>query len=77
MTQELASAYIGALYDNMKANRITAEQARLIEDEVLPRCERCGREPQKTLATNGDKICIVCDRIDHTTLLFVQHTTTE
>jgi hypothetical protein len=75
MTIDLARAYIGALYDNLKAGRITAEEVRRIEDEVFPRCEWCGLHPQKAVAANGDRICVVCDRIDHSILLFVQHTT--
>lgn len=70
MTQELASTYISLLYANMKAGRITAEEARAIEDEVLPRCERCGLYPQKVIDESGLRLCSVCDRVAHSGLLF-------
>lgn len=56
----LRGAYIGALYDNVLAGRISAEDARLIEDEITPRCDRCGTLPQKTILPCGDAVCVAC-----------------
>lgn len=55
----LASAYINALYDNVQTGRITPQQARQIEDEVLPRCQTCGRDPQKAIV-RGRALCATC-----------------
>ena len=55
----LASAYINALYDNVQTGRITPQQARQIEDEVLPRCQTCGRDPQKAIVC-GRALCATC-----------------
>lgn len=71
MTIDLARAYIGGLYELAKAGRITFEEVRRIEDEVMPPCERCGKHPQKAVDERTEqRICLFCDRIAHSTLLF-------
>lgn len=73
MTLELAKAYISLLYTNASEGRISFEEARAIEDEVLPPCEQCGGGPIKFM-DGTVAVCTAC-ALAHVFPLSVQHTT--
>ncbi len=55
----LATIYINLLYDNVQAGQISPAEARQIEDDILPRCQTCGRDPQKAIV-RGRALCATC-----------------